>query len=235
MPSAELFTLLDAHATSYTLRLKSNARLDRSAERLLPAGPWQAGRVLMGEFSYAAKTWEQQRRVIAKLQKPVARNGEESLFWEGFYFVTSREDAPESVVSHYLARGRAEGIFGEFLQTMQPNFRHEEMVKNEAWGQLLGLAFNTLVEVRDELPREGAVRKVLTLNPELNDPGFVAIAIQRVKAFAKTQLTTFRTHALKLTSVFIRHARGETLRLHPTLLRPDWPTTLLEAAHVARE
>lgn len=234
MPSAELFELLDKHQTAYTLRLKSNARLDVKAESLLPAGPWQADRALVGDFSYAAKTWTRERRVVAKLQKPVSKAGAESLFWEGFYFVTSRQDMPETVVSHYLARGKAEGVFGEFLQTMEPNFRHEEMVKNEAWAQLLALSFNTLVDLRAALPKQDSVRRELTITPELNDPGFVAIAVKRVQTFSQAKLTTFRTHALKLYSAFIRHARGEKLRLHPTLLRPAWPNLLLDNAHAAR-
>ena len=65
--------------------------MDTHAEHLLPPGPWQAGRVFMGEFRYAAGSWERERRVVAKLQKPRAKNGAESLFWEGYYFVTTRD------------------------------------------------------------------------------------------------------------------------------------------------
>ena len=230
MPSPGLMTRLEQDGAAYTLRLKSNPKLDKHAEHLLPPGPWQAGRVFMGEFRYAAGSWERERRVVAKLQKPRAKNGAESLFWEGYYFVTTREDEAEAVVSHYLQRGRAEGIFGEFMQTMQPNFRHEEMVKNEAWAQILALAFNTLVDLRKNLPKEGAIRKALRLTQDLADPGFIAIAIERVKAFAQASLTMFRAHALKLYNVFVSHARGEKLRVHPTLLRPGWPG-ILEAAH----
>ena len=230
MPSPELMTRLEQDGAAYTLRLKSNPKLDTHAEHLLPPGPWQAGRVFMGEFRYAAGSWERERRVVAKLQKPRAKDGAESLFWEGYYFVTTRTDEAEAVVSHYLQRGRAEGIFGEFMQTMQPNFRHEEMVKNGAWAQILALAFNTLVDLRKNLPKEGAIRKALRLTQDLADPGFVAIAIERVKAFAQASLTMFRAHALKLYNVFVSHARGEKLRVHPTLLRPGWPG-ILEAAH----
>lgn len=109
--------------------------------------------------------------------------------------------------------------------------RHEEMVKNEAWAQILALAFNVLVDLRKTLPREGAIRKALRLTQDLADPGFVAIAIERVKAFASANLTMFRAHALKLFNVFVSHARGEKLRVHPTLMRPGWPGTLLEATH----
>lgn len=230
MPSPELMTRLEQCGADYTLRLKSNPKLDKHAEHLLSPGPWQEGRAFMGEFSYAAKSWERERRVVAKLQKPKAKNGAESLFWEGYYFVTTREDAAESVVSHYLLRGRAEGIFGEFMQTMQPNFRHEEMVKNEAWAQILALAFNVLVDLRRNLPKEGAIRKALRLTQDLRDPGFVAIAIERVQAFASASLTMFRAHALKLFNVFVSHARSEKLRVHPTMLRPGWPGILKEAS-----
>jgi len=235
MPSPELMTRLEADGAAYTLRLKSNPKLDQHAERLLTQGPWQAHHVLMGEFSYAAKSWERERRVVAKLQKPKAKDGAESLFWEGYYFVTTREDSAEAVVSHYLKRGRAEGVFGEFMRTMQPNFRHEEKVKNEAWAQILALAFNTLVDLRKTLPKEAATWNTLRLTRDLSDPGFVAIAVERLKAFAQTSLTMFRNHALKLFSVFVSHARSEKLRVHPTLLRPGWPGMLLELAHVPLE
>ena len=229
MPSPELMTRLEQDGADYTLRLKSNPKLDKLAEKLLPPGPWQDGRAFMGEFTYAAGTWERERRVVAKLQRPKSREGAESLFWEGYYFVTTRTDEVEAVVSHYLLRGRAEGIFGEFMRTMQPNFRHEEMVKNEAWAQLLALAFNILVDLRRILPKEDAIRKALKLTQDLADPGFVTITVERIKAFASANLTTFRTHALKLFNVFISHARGEKLRIHPTLLRPGWPGIIMEA------
>ena len=92
----------------------------------------------------------------------------------------------------------------------------------------LALAFNALVDLRKTLPREGAIRKALRLTQDLGDPGFVAIAIERVKAFAQASLTMFRAHALKLFNVFVSHARGEKLRVHPTLLRPGWPRILME-------
>lgn len=230
MPSPELMSRLERDGGSYTLRLKSNPKLDKHAEHLLPSGPWQEDRVFMGEFHYAAKSWDRPRRVVAKLQKPKTKDGAESLFWEGYYFVTTREGEAGAIVSHYLQRGRAEGIFGEFMQTMQPNFRHEEKVKNEAWAQILALAFNALVDLRKALPKEDAIRKALKLTQDLADPGFVAITIERVKAFASASLMMFRTHALKLYNVFVSHARAEKLRIHPTLLRPGWPGILLEAS-----
>lgn len=230
MPSPQLMARLEGDGAVYTLRLKSNPKLDKLAEKLLPSGPWQQGRVYMGEFRYAAKTWDRPRRVVAKLQKPKAKDGSEALFWEGYYFVTTRDGEAETLVSHYLQRGRAEGIFGEFMQTLQPNFRHEEKVKNEAWAQILALAFNVLVDLRRTLPKEAAVRKAMSLTRDLTDPGFVAIAVERIKTFAAANLTMFRTHALKLFNVFVTHARSEKLRIHPTLLRPLWPEMLLEAA-----
>ena len=54
---------------------------------------------------------------------------------------------------------------------------------------------------------------------------------KRVKAFASANLTMFRAHALKLFNVFVKHGRGEKVRVHPTLLRPGWPEILLEATH----
>lgn len=240
MPNPETFERLEKEGATYTMRLKSNARLDRLAERLLPAGPWQAGQMFMGEFDYAAKTWDRERRVVAKLQKPKAEHGAVSLFWEGFYFVTNRQAPATDVVKHYLQRGQAEQVFGEFLQVMTPNFRHEERVKNEAWrsaeaAQILALGFNTLVDLRMALPREGAIRKVLKITQDLTDPGFVAIAMERAKAFATVSLVMFRAHALKLFNVFVKHARGEKLRIHPTMLRPGWPANLLETAHAPIE
>jgi hypothetical protein len=58
----------------------------------------------MGEFEYAAKTWDRERRVVAKLQKPKAKNGAESLFWEGFYFVTNRQATATDIVKVAVQR-----------------------------------------------------------------------------------------------------------------------------------
>ena len=235
MPNPETIKFLEKEGATYTMRLKSNARLDKLAEHLLPPGPWQAGQMFMGEFEYAAKSWDRERRVVAKLQKPKAEHGAVSLFWEGFYFLTNREASATDVVKHYLQRGQAEQVFGEFLQAMTPNFRHEERVKNEAWAQILALGFNTLVDLRKVLPREGTIRKVLKITQDLMDPGFVAIAMERAKAFATASLVMFRAHALKLFNVFVNHARCEKMRIHPTMLRPQWPANLLETAHVQIE
>jgi hypothetical protein len=235
MPNPEILQFLEKEGATYTMRLKSNARLDQLAEHLLPPGPWQAGQMFMGEFEYAAKSWDRERRVVAKLQKPEAKHGAVSLFWEGFYFLTNRDASATDVVKHYLQRGQAEQVFGEFLQAMTPNFRHEERNKNEAWAQILALSFNTLVDLRKALPREDATRKVLKINQDLVDPGFVAIAIERTRAFAKASLVMFRAHALKLFNVFVKHARYEILRIHPTMLRPQWPANLKAAAHAKNE
>ena len=74
---------------------------------------------------------------------------------------------------------------------------------------------------------------IRTERPERQEAIRIPVPIT-VKAFSQAKLTTFRTHALKLYSTFIRHARGEKLRLHPTLLRPAWPNLLLDNAHAAR-
>jgi hypothetical protein len=235
MPNVATFERLEKEDATYTMRLKSNARLDNLAEHLLPPGPWQADQMYIGEFDYAAKSWDRQRRVVAKLQKPKVKDGAVSLFWEGFYFVTNQKTSAEDVVKHYLQRGQAERVFGEFLQVMTPNFRHEERNKNEAWAQILALGFNTLVDLRKTLPREGATHKVLKITRDLADPGFVAVAMERAKAFATASLMMFRTHALKLFNVFVKHARYEKLRIHPTMLRPQWPANLQKGAYAQCE
>ncbi|MCE5419165.1 MAG: hypothetical protein JJ713_00015 [Acidithiobacillus sp.] len=59
--------------------------------------------------------------------------------------------------------------------------------------------------------------------------------MERVQAFAQASLTMFRAHALKLFNGFVKHARGEKLRVHPTLLRPAWPGILGELADAKLE
>jgi hypothetical protein len=166
--------------------------------------------------------------VAVKFQTPASEDGTPCLFLETFYFVTNRAEAPEKVVGHYFLRGEAERIFGEFVQAFEPTFRHTEMTKNEAWLQLLGLAANTLSVLRHQIVRETSTRRIPSLKPLLDDPGWVSALFKTyVIESVRPTLARFRTFALKLASVLVEHAGKLRIRLHPTHLKPAWPGRLL--------
>jgi hypothetical protein len=230
MPHPELMAALEKGKTLYTIRLKRNPVLERMGEAICPPGPWPSGAVSFGEFPYQAKSWPIERRVAVKFQTPEGEGDAPCLFLETFFFVTSRTEAPEQVVGHYFLRGEAERIFGEFVQAFEPTFRHPDMSKNEAWLQLLGLAANTLSTLRHRIVRETSTRRIPSLKPLLDEPGWVSALFKTyVTTPVRPTLARFRAFALKLASVLVEHAGRMRIRLHPTHLKPAWPQRLLLA------
>ena len=67
----ELYAFLEAEHFSYTIRLKSNAMLEREIAHLLtrPVGrPSQKPKVFCHSFRYQAGSWDQPHRVVAKVE-----------------------------------------------------------------------------------------------------------------------------------------------------------------------
>ena len=230
MPSPALMALLDTRGASYAMRLRSNAKLDEAAQSICPEGPWRPDTVAFGEVRYGAKSWAGDRRVVVKFQAPESKDGAACLFLESFYFVTNRQDPAKDVVDHYLKRGEAERCFGEFVSAFEPTFRHPDMAKNEVWLQFLGLAHNTLVDLRAQLPEKPEPRRVPTLKPLAGDPGWMSALFHTVVvAPVRTGLARFRAFALKVATRAVSHAGARLQRIHPTHARPGWPRILATA------
>ena len=96
---------------SYVISLPKNLRLEQLSMDLLAESRAQFLKTkhkarLFGEFGYAAGTWPEKRRVIAKAE--VTAKGENPRF-----VVTNLNDDPEAVYSLYIARGDSENRIKE--------------------------------------------------------------------------------------------------------------------------
>lgn len=102
----ELYELLEAEGYRYAIRLKANPILDRHIRHLLtrPVGrPSKKPKRFYHSFEYQAKSWDQPRRVVAKVEW---HQGE--LFPRVGFIVTNLGGSAPKVVTFYNQRGTAE-------------------------------------------------------------------------------------------------------------------------------
>ncbi len=106
-----LYTTLEGEGYFYTIRLPTNALLQRRFAHLLkrPVGrPPSHVRRLYGDFEYQAGSWDTPRRLLAKIEW---HPGE--LFPRVGFLVTNRPLEPEQVFGIYNQRGTAEQYIKE--------------------------------------------------------------------------------------------------------------------------
>ncbi len=102
----DIYTFLEEEDYFYAIRLPATQNLQRAIEHLLtrPVGrPSKAPKVLYESFTYQAKSWDQARRVVAKVEW---HQGE--LFPRVGFIVTNLSRSDEGVVKFYNGRGTAE-------------------------------------------------------------------------------------------------------------------------------
>ena len=137
----ELYGFLEAELFSYAIRLKANAVLEREIEHLLtrPVGrPSHQPKVFYHSFQYQAKSWEQSRRVVAKVEW---HRGE--LFPRVGFIVTNLSWRSKNVVKFYNGRGTAEQWIKEGKNAVQwTKLSCRKFKDNQTRLQLFALAYN---------------------------------------------------------------------------------------------
>ena len=228
--------MLDAIAgrvPRFACRIKSNAVLDRLADPMEPEVPQLSGARSYAEFRYAAESWSADHRVVVKFQAIEGKKNARSLFMERFYFVSNLTDEPSQVVATYFKRGEAERVFGEFKSTFEPNFRHEDLAKNETWAQLLALAHNALVALREQLPKDEIPLKVhVEHRPAFLPEPWVSEfhrTVEGVTAQVRPLLSRVRDLALRVTGELKRVGDRLLLYVRPDILAPAWFPALMRA------
>ena len=101
-----LYRLLEKEGYQYTIRIKSNAVLEREIEHLLtrPVGrPSHKPKVFYHSFQYQAKSWWRVRRVVTKIEWHAGE-----LFTRVGFIVTNLKKQSKNVVKFYNGRGTAE-------------------------------------------------------------------------------------------------------------------------------
>ena len=137
----ELYAVLEAEQFSYAIRLKSNAVLEREIAHLLtrPVGrPSYQPKVFYHSFRYQAGSWDQSRRVVAKVEW---HRGE--LFPRVGFIVTNLSWRSKNVVKFYNGRGTAEQWIKEGKHAVKwTKLSCRTFRDNQARLQLFALAYN---------------------------------------------------------------------------------------------
>ena len=112
----EIYEVLEEKGCKYMIRLKDNPRLrkmveDKDAELYERTKEDAIGyAVEYGEFQYRAESWNKERRVCFKIEKPYG----EMLHVYTFIVNNTDEWEPEQVIDEYCDRGEMENFIKEF-------------------------------------------------------------------------------------------------------------------------
>lgn len=109
----ELYKLCEAHGADFVIRLKANQRLQKVANSFIDEIATQVDiydgyQAFYREFTYKAKSWDLDRKVIVKLEKP-----KDQLLFIPTFIVTTLDDSPKDTVQFYAMRGTMENYIKE--------------------------------------------------------------------------------------------------------------------------
>ncbi len=136
-----LYRLLEKEGYRYTIRIKSNAVLEREIEHLLTrfvGRPSHKPKVFYHSFQYQAKSWQRARRVVAKVEWHAGE-----LFPRVGFIVTNLSKQSKNVVKFYNGRGTAEQWIKEGKNTIKwTKLSCRTFKDNQSRLQLFALAYN---------------------------------------------------------------------------------------------
>ena len=110
----DLYTQCETNGTSYVIRLKENATLRALAAELnselseIVRENIVDYAAVYGEFYYKAASWDYERRVVCKIEKPT-----DQLTHMNTFIVTNMDLSPEKIIMFYCNRGRMENFVKE--------------------------------------------------------------------------------------------------------------------------
>jgi hypothetical protein len=188
----ELYEYLEAEGFEYAIRLPANDALLRDIEPLLT---WPAGRpsnmpvVWYAGFLYQAKSWNQARRAVAKVEW---HNGE--LFPRIGFIVTNLKRLAKAVVRFYNQRGTAEQRIKEGKNAVKwTRLSCHDFVDNQVRLQLFVLAYNLGNFLRQAvLPRSVCHCTLTTLREKLIKIGAKVVRHARQVIFQMAEVAVPR-------------------------------------------
>ncbi len=162
-----LYRVLEEEGYHYAIRLKANAVLERQIEHLLtrPVGrPSHKPKVFYHSFQYQAKSWQQSRRVVAKIEWHAGE-----LFPRVGFIVTNLTKQSKNVVKFYNGRGTAEQWIKEGKNAVKwTKLSCRTFKDNQTRLQLFALAYNLANFLRRlALPRDVKHWSLTTLREKL--------------------------------------------------------------------
>jgi len=190
--SPALYRFLETEKFFYAIRLPANQNLQREIEHLLtrPVGrPSKQPKVFYHSFFYQANSWDQRRRVVAKVEW---HSGE--LFPRVGFIVTNLRWRSRKVVQFYNKRGTAEQWIKEGKNAIcWMRLSCHEFRDNEVRLQLFGLAYNLANFVRRlALPRSIKHWSLTTLREKLIKIGAKVVSHSRYLTFQLAEVAVPR-------------------------------------------
>ncbi|MFW6026865.1 MAG: IS1380 family transposase, partial [Candidatus Woesearchaeota archaeon] len=140
-----IYRISEEHNIFYTIRLKANAKLYKLAkpfeEKLVQKvqGKLHKKQVVYGQFNYKAGSWNKERKVIVKIEKPKGQ-----LTYNYTFIVTNIQNwSANQIVKFYCQRGTMEN----FIKEGKNGFAFGKMSSSEYWSnanklQQMVLAYN---------------------------------------------------------------------------------------------
>lgn len=140
----KLYELAEEHGVAYAIRLKANATLSKLSTELtqdfhdIYGSDFTKTHTLYGEFMYRAKSWNQERRVVCKIQR---KAGE--LLPSYTFVVTTMEASAKDVIKFYSKRGTMENFIKEAkLDFSMDTLSHTSYMANANRLMQMVLAYN---------------------------------------------------------------------------------------------
>jgi hypothetical protein len=146
-----LYEFCEAEGLRYVIGICRNCKLESGAEKLLQSArksfeEEQVAQRCFDEFSYAAKSWDRRRRIIAKVE--VNTMGINRRF-----VVTNRQDLkPQALYDHYTDRGESENFIKMFKNDLaMDRLSCHRFLANQFRLLLHAMAYQMFLSLRDYL------------------------------------------------------------------------------------
>jgi hypothetical protein len=184
----DIYSFLEKESYLYAIRLPANQNLQRAIEHLLtrPVGRLsRSPKRIYESFTYQAKSWEQARRVVVKVEW---HQGE--LFPRVGFIVTNLSRSSERVVKFYNGRGTAEQWIKEGKNAVKwTRLSCHDFIDNQVRLQLFALAYNLGNFLRRlALPQSVKHWSLTTLREKLVKIGAKVVAHSRYVTFQMAEV-----------------------------------------------
>ena len=188
----KLLRLLEREGFRYAIRLKTNPVLERKIAHLLkrPVGrPSRKPKTFFASFRDRARSWDQARRVVAKVERPAGE-----LFPRVGFLVTNLRWRAKKVVRFYNARGTAEQWIKEGKNAVKwTKLSCRRFKDNAARLHLFALAYNLANSLRQlALPRSVRSWSLTTLREKLVKIGAKVVAHAKYVIFQLAEVAVPR-------------------------------------------
>jgi hypothetical protein len=190
--SPRLFRLPEKEGFWYAIRRRANAVLERQIAHLLkrPVGrPSKKPKVFYHSFRYQAKSWDRDRRVVAKVKWHAGE-----LFPRIGFVVINLRRSPKRVVKFYNGRGTAEQWIKEGKNAIRWTLLSCRRLKhNQTRLQLFALAYNLGNFLRQlALPRAVKHWSLTTLREKLIKIGAKVVSHSKAVTFQMAEVVVPR-------------------------------------------